>query len=57
MDALRKAMAGHDRHSVQARLLPYAHQLPARLRGRNERVDEPFPSPVSAAQPATADAL
>jgi hypothetical protein len=44
-------MAGADRYQVQAALLPYEHQLPARLRGRNERVDEPL-----ASAPATASA-
>ncbi len=44
--AARAAMAGADRHAVQAALLPYEHLLPERLRGRNERVDEPFAAPA-----------
>lgn len=37
---LREAMAGADRHELQQALMPYEHLLPARLRGRNERIDE-----------------
>ena len=37
---LREAMAGADRHELQQAILPYEHLLPARLRGRNERIDE-----------------
>jgi fumarate reductase flavoprotein subunit len=40
--ALKAAMPEADRHAVQAALLPYEHQLPQRLRGRNERIDTPF---------------
>ncbi|MDO9074016.1 MAG: fumarate reductase flavoprotein subunit [Rubrivivax sp.] len=47
--ALKARLAGADRHAVQAELLPFAHQLPERLRGRNERIDEPFATaPVAA---------
>ncbi|HRD98346.1 MAG TPA: hypothetical protein PLA97_18340, partial [Rubrivivax sp.] len=42
--ALKTAMAGADRHALQAALLPYEHELPARLRGRNERIDDPAPA-------------
>jgi fumarate reductase flavoprotein subunit len=31
-----------DRFELQQALLPYEHLLPERLRGRNERIDEPF---------------
>jgi fumarate reductase flavoprotein subunit len=31
-----------DRFELQQALMPYAHLLPARLRGRNERIDEPL---------------
>jgi fumarate reductase flavoprotein subunit len=41
VEAIRKQYAG-DRYALQAVLLPYEHLLPARLRGRNERLDEPF---------------
>ena len=47
--ALKARLAGADRHAVQAALLPYAHQLPERLRGRNERIDEPFAAATAAA--------
>ena len=43
--ALRERMAaqpGSDRFAVQQALMPYAHLLPAALRGRNERIDERF---------------
>jgi fumarate reductase flavoprotein subunit len=36
-----KASAG-DRFALQAALMPYEHLLPSVLRGRNERIDEPF---------------
>jgi len=32
-----------DRHERQHALMPYEHLLPERLRGRNERIDDPFP--------------
>lgn len=41
VEAIRKQYAG-DRFALQAALLPFEHLLPARLRGRNERIDEPF---------------
>ncbi len=41
VEALRQKYAG-DRFALQAALLPFEHLLPARLRGRNERIDEPF---------------
>jgi fumarate reductase flavoprotein subunit len=31
-----------DRFELQKALMPYEHLLPERLRGRNERIDEPF---------------
>jgi len=37
---VREAMGGADRHEMQQALMPYEHLLPARLRGRNERIDE-----------------
>jgi fumarate reductase flavoprotein subunit len=36
-----------DRHQLQAALMPYEHLLPERLRGRNERIDEPFNDPTA----------
>jgi fumarate reductase flavoprotein subunit len=44
--------AAPDRFALQQALMPYQHLLPERLRGRNERVDEPFAPPDGAA-PAT----
>ena len=35
-------MAGAPRFAVQEALMPYDALLPERLRGRNERIDEPF---------------
>jgi fumarate reductase flavoprotein subunit len=31
-----------DRFALQEALMPYQHLLPERLRGRNERIDEPL---------------
>jgi len=45
VEALRKT-AGLDRFTLQAKLMPYEHLLPARLRGRNERIDERFDEPA-----------
>jgi fumarate reductase flavoprotein subunit len=47
--ALKAALPGADRFALQAALLPYAHQLPQRLRGRNERIDQPFDKQAAAA--------
>jgi len=41
VEAIRKS-AGADRFALQAKLMPYEHLLPPRLRGRNERIDERF---------------
>jgi fumarate reductase flavoprotein subunit len=40
--ALRERMTGAPRFDVQQALMPYDHLLPASLRGRNERIDEPL---------------
>ncbi len=40
--ALRERMADASRFDVQQALMPYDHLLPDALRGRNERIDEPF---------------
>jgi fumarate reductase flavoprotein subunit len=40
---LRERLHGADRHAVQAEIMPYEHLLPARFRGRNERIDERLP--------------
>ena len=52
VDALKQKIA--DRFARQGALMPYEHLLPASLRGRNERIDEPFttsmPPPEEAEQ-------
>jgi fumarate reductase flavoprotein subunit len=40
--ALRERLADAPRFDVQQALMPYDELLPERLRGRNERIDEPF---------------
>ena len=40
--ALRERLAGAPRQELQQALMPYEQLLPARLRGRNERIDEPL---------------
>jgi fumarate reductase flavoprotein subunit len=42
VEALKQKMAGQPRLAVQEALMPYTSLLPARYRGRNERVDEPL---------------
>ncbi|MDR3352153.1 MAG: fumarate reductase flavoprotein subunit [Zoogloeaceae bacterium] len=46
VDALRAKMRDRDRFAVQAALMPYAEYLPATLRGKNERLDEPLENPA-----------
>jgi fumarate reductase flavoprotein subunit len=41
VDALKQQYAD-DRFARQAALMPYEQMLPARLRGKNERIDEPM---------------
>jgi len=43
LEQLRERLQGADRHKVQAEIMPYEHLLPARFRGRNERIDEKLP--------------
>jgi len=43
--AVRNGHTAADRHEAQERLMPFRHLLPARLQGRNERLDEPFGMP------------
>ena len=40
--AVRERMKGASRQEVQRTLMPFDHLLPERLRGRNERIDEPL---------------
>ena len=42
VEALKQKMAGASRFEVQQALMPYESMLPEKLRGRNERIDEPF---------------
>ena len=42
-----KQQADGDRFALQQKLMPYEHLLPECYHGRNERIDEPFPEPVS----------
>ncbi len=44
IDDIRAKMEaeGKDRFEIQNALMPYLHLLPAHLRGKNERIDEPF---------------
>jgi fumarate reductase flavoprotein subunit len=46
VDALKQKMGGTTRYALQQSLMPYEHLLPARLRGRNERIDEPLDEPL-----------
>jgi succinate dehydrogenase flavoprotein subunit len=43
VQALRARLEGQGRHAVQEALMPYRTLLPERLRGPNERIDEPLP--------------
>ncbi len=40
VEAVKAAMTGESRFAVQEALMPYAHLLPERFKGRNERIDE-----------------
>src|SRR5271165_5520665 len=42
IEALKAKLAGAPRFAVQEALMPYDDLLPKRLRGRNERIDEPL---------------
>jgi len=42
VEALRRSLAGASRSEVQHALMPFAHLLPPRFRGANERIDEPL---------------
>ena len=42
IDALKKSMEGADRFQIQQAIAPFEDLLPPRLRGRNERIDEPL---------------
>jgi len=46
IEAVKQSGDG-DRFALQQKLMPYDHLLPERFRGRNERIDEPFPEPTS----------
>ena len=40
--AIQMEAAGADRFAIQDALMPYQDLLPKRLKGKNERVDEPL---------------
>jgi fumarate reductase flavoprotein subunit len=42
LEALKKSMEGADRFKIQQAIAPFEDLLPPRLRGRNERIDEPL---------------
>ena len=42
VEALKTRMASADRFAIQQALMPFEQLLPARFRGRNERIDERF---------------
>jgi fumarate reductase flavoprotein subunit len=42
VETIRKKLASSDRFAMQRALMPYEELLPARFRGRNERIDERF---------------
>jgi fumarate reductase flavoprotein subunit len=46
VEALKQKMANAPRFAVQQALMPYESLLPERLRGRNERIDEPIDEPL-----------
>jgi len=52
VEAIKARHAAADRFAVQQALMPYDALLPARFRGRNERIDEPI-EPRDSHQPVT----
>jgi len=54
VEARKAELSAAGRHAVQAALMPYEHLLPARLRGLNERLDEPLPAPSPSPSRASA---
>jgi fumarate reductase flavoprotein subunit len=50
VETIRKNMADASRYAVQEALMPYHDLLPPRLRGRNERIDEPLTQVAEAAE-------
>ncbi len=48
IEAIKTRLAGADRFTLQQALLPFEQLLPPRLRGRNERIDEPMPQAAKA---------
>ena len=45
IEAVKKRLADASRFAIQQALMPYETLLPLRLRGPNERIDEPLPRP------------
>jgi fumarate reductase flavoprotein subunit len=46
IEAIKARPDAVDRFGLQAKLMPFEHLLPARLRGRNARIDEPMRPPA-----------
>ena len=42
IEEIKKQMAGQDRFAIQNAIMPYKDKLPEKLRGLNERIDEPL---------------
>ncbi|WP_213990411.1 fumarate reductase flavoprotein subunit [Sodalis sp. dw_96] len=42
VEEIKQRMAGQDRYAVQNAIMSYTDKLPAKLRGLNERIDEPL---------------
>ncbi|MGB8437561.1 MAG: fumarate reductase flavoprotein subunit [Burkholderiales bacterium] len=47
VEAIKSQLAGADRFAIQQALMPYEGLLPARFRGRNERLDEGIDAPAA----------
>jgi len=53
VEAVKAKLDSAGRQAVQEALMPYEALLPARFRGRNERIDEPLSPPLQHRQSAT----
>jgi len=42
VEAIKQRMAGQDRYAIQNAIMSYTDKLPEKLRGLNERIDEPL---------------
>ena len=43
IEQIKQTMSSKARFTLHESLMPYAHQLPIRYQGRNERIDESLP--------------